>query len=161
MNCQYCNSTYDNKRMHQTSLTCQTNVANHYLLQRKNGDDSEFVTRESVIDNYNEFISESEFNCPQCSFEATDKDTMLQHEESCMGLKVIDVESVYKSLVCEDCGYEIEMKGQKMKPKYMMNAHKKKCHKIMVKKKRAYIKEHLSDATPEQVKEIFTILNNI
>lgn len=161
MNCGYCDTTYKNKRMHQTSLTCQTNEVNHYLLQRKNGDDSDFVTRESVIDNYNEYIRESQFNCPQCSFEATDKDTMLKHEESCMDLKVATVESVYKSLTCEDCGYEIEMKGQKMKPKYMMARHKKTCGKMNMKRQTAYIKKHLSEATPEQVKEIFTILNSI
>ena len=158
MNCGYCNTTYKNKRMHQTSLTCQTNEANHYLLQRKNGDDSEFQTREAVIDNYNDYIRESEFKCPECNFEATDKDAMLQHEESCMGLKVITVQSVYKSIVCEDCGYKVEMKGQKMKPKYMMSKHKKTCKQNRRKRVTKYINQYIANATEDEVYKLFNYI---
>ena len=157
-NCNFCNCDYKDLKQHMCSLTHLTNEANYYLLQRKNRDDSEYKERENVIAEYNEYIEDKEFSCVKCVFYSEDKDAMLQHEATCLGIQVNRVESVYECLECQDCGFKVEMKGQKMKPKYIMNAHKKKCHKMMVKKQRAYIKENLNSATDEQIKSLFKLI---
>lgn len=158
MNCKYCNCDYNNKLEHMSSLTHQTNESNYYLLQRKNKDDSEYKQRENVIAEYKEYIEYNDFNCMKCDFHSEVKELMIQHEESCLGIKVNRVESLYNCLECSDCGFIVQIKGQKMKPKYIMNAHKKKCHKMMIKKQRAYIKENLKSATDAQIKTIFKLI---
>lgn len=145
---------------HEHCLTHYTNEYNYYLLQRKNQNDSEYDIRETVIENYKDLVDDGEFECPKCKFECNDKDEMIQHEESCLGIKLNKVESVYKCIVCEDCGFTVQLKGQKMKPKYMMNAHKKKCGDKIIKKRVKFIKESLNNLDKSVINDIFKMISN-
>ena len=158
LNCKYCNCDYKLIKQHLCSLTHQTNEANYYLLQRKNRDDSEYKQRETVIAEYNEYIEEKEFSCLKCNFYSQDKDVMLQHEVSCLGLQLNRVESVYKCLECQECGYKVEMKGQKMKPKYVMNAHKKNCLQNKRKRVTKFITDYIANAEDEDLYKFFKLI---
>ena len=157
-NCNFCNCDYKDLKQHMCSLTHLTNEANYYLLQRKNRDDSEYKQRENVIAEYNEYIEDKEFSCVKCVFYSEDKDAMLQHEESCLGVQVNRVESVYECLECQDCGFKVEMKGQKMKPKYIMNAHKKTCLQNRRKRVTKFITDYIANAKDEDVYKLFNYI---
>tara|TARA_R110000772_G_scaffold130952_2_gene239187 strand:- start:145 stop:393 length:249 start_codon:yes stop_codon:yes gene_type:complete len=67
-------------------------------------------------------------------------------------------QTVYESIECEECGYKVFLKGQKMKPKYMMNAHKKTCRQKKRKRTAKQIIEYLGNATDEDVFKIFNYI---
>ena len=67
-------------------------------------------------------------------------------------------QTVYESIECEDCGHKIFLKGQKYKPKYMMNKHKQTCRQKKGKRTKKMIIEYLGNATDEDVFKIFNYI---
>ncbi len=156
--CKYCDIYYTDSKMHQTSLIHATNEYNHCLIARKNGDDSDYIHRENIISDYKDRIEEGYFSCSKCDYECEDKDLMIKHEEKCLELKVRNTEPIFKCLTCEDCGYKIECKGQKFKPEYAMNRHKKSCARNKYRRMRKAIIEHINSVDDNKLEQFFTLM---
>ncbi len=154
--CQFCNiPVADETRnkeeyiKHHQSLTHLTNEYRSHLLNRKNKDKmsiEKWQERESRISEHKEYLEDSEFECPNCPFTSDEADSMLKHEEECMGLRVVvKEEEIYPFIKCNDCGQKFFDRGQKMKPKYLLNRHKKNCARMMVKNSKKRLKSWLDE----------------
>jgi hypothetical protein len=78
-----------------------------------------------------------------CNFTAETKEELMAHERTCFHIKEREVESKFKNLECDICGKKFYDKGQKFKPIYALNAHKKTCSKTLKKRTCIFIKENL------------------
>ena len=61
---------------------------------------------------------------------------------------------------CEICGKEFKENGQKYRPKYQLNEHKKTCFTKFKKKQRRFIKEYSQNATDIEINRAYLFLQN-
>ena len=156
--CTYCNIDYKDKR-HKHTATHLTNEYRTFLSQRLDKNDSNYQERENAITEYREEKEHGHYACINCNFEVDKLTEMLKHEEKCLGLKVDKSIQIFNFLECAECGYKIQINGQKMKPKYMMNAHKKTCGDKVKKNRIKIIKQSLNNLDNSLINEIFKMIN--
>lgn len=65
-----------------------------------------------------------------------------------------------KSVTCEICNKKFTDIGQKYKPKYQLNEHKKNCFRIFNKKKRKTIKDFSLNANDVQINRVYEFIKN-
>ncbi len=170
--CQFCNIPVADEtrnlleyKKHHTSFTHLTNEYRTHLLSRKNKEETnqeEWQTREASIQDYKDLVEMEDLNCPNCPFHCDEAETMLKHEEECMGLRVVvKEEEVYPFIKCNDCGQKFFDRGQKMKPKYLLNRHKKNCARTMVKNGKKRLKSWLdSNDNVNILKKMLLLIDN-
>ena len=180
-NCSICKIDYEINEMgdiHDESLTHQFNYYNTLkeLYQADELDKEDiFVYRnkKKLFDNIN-------FNCGfsyigDCNYNSSMAD-VIQHEKTCFkefnianpraNTILIDTNAAaanqgYKFLSCDYCDKKFYEKGQKLKPLYALNNHKKKCIDLQTRKKVSYIIEHLKTFRNIRTDEEREYINNI
>lgn len=93
-----------------------------------------------------------------CNFKADSKEELMAHERTCFHIRERHIELNNKHLECDICGKKFYDKGQKFKPIYALNAHKKTCSKTLKKRTCIYIKENLDNLTIEQLQKIKSMI---
>jgi len=170
--CQFCNIPVADEtrnlleyKKHHTSFTHKTNEYRTCLLNRKNPNKQsleEYRHREERIEDYRDMVNDGNIECPSCHFTTDEAETMLIHEEECMGLRVVvKEEEIYPFIKCNDCGQKFFDRGQKMKPKYLLNRHKKNCARMMVKNGKKRLKSWLdSNDNVNILKKMLLLIDN-
>ena len=147
-NCEYCgkyNDTYEEG--HLDSETHQYN----YFLSLKNDwncrvENGLNINDQRILDetiskmksqyDKNEIVECGNVDNTECKFSGSLKEVMV-HERCCIGFeRTIEQKSIF--VECDKCNKRFYDKGQKMKPIYSLNAHKKLCgglQKKAIKKK--------------------------
>tara|TARA_R100001440_G_scaffold6855_1_gene13834 strand:- start:713 stop:1198 length:486 start_codon:yes stop_codon:yes gene_type:complete len=61
---------------------------------------------------------------------------------------------------CEICGKEFKENGQKYRPKYQLNEHKKTCFTKFKKKQRRFIKDYSQNASDIEINRLYEFIKN-
>jgi hypothetical protein len=92
-----------------------------------------------------------------CNYKADTREELLAHEQTCFNIKETLLDKPIKFLECNFCGKKFYDKGQKLKPIYALNHHKKTCKNSLKKRRIAFIKKFLIDINDIDLNELFII----
>lgn len=184
MKCECCNVEVDenDKEKHDESITHRYNEYNFLKELVENNDNN--ADQEEIFDyrRLKKFFEETHtFNCGKsffddanCHCHAGSLADVIQQERLCYKEfnkeKIIDKNieekpEPFKFIACDLCGKKFYDKGQKLKPIYALNNHRKTCKQVQTKKQIAYILDHFktfryvrSDGERDYVKQIYDMV---
>ena len=165
MSCKHCGVHNMTDKQHFKTATHKTNEFNfcNKKITEKSYTDEEWMELETIYDDYKEYLEDGYYECIECKEEFTDMNDILNHEVHCFGarpiiLPTIDDSAIKSTLSCSDCGKQFHDRGQKMKPKYSLNAHRKTgaCLRILKSK----ILDKLQYVDVNKLKDIMSLIDN-
>lgn len=111
-------------------------------------------------------LFETNFKCVKarydddCGFVASSQEELMVHERTCLSITTTRPLVEGEFLQCEYCNKKFYDRGQKKKPKYALNAHKKNCKQNLDRNRKLYIKKFLLEASSEDIKDMFDLIQN-
>jgi len=149
------------------SLIYNYNFYNHLNKKRENNtaerlDFKNLKTTMTALKEYenNYECIKSRYN-DDCTFVGKSQEDLMEHEKIC--LKITHTRPLVEPsfISCDSCGKKFHDKGQKFKPIYALNAHKKTCKANLDRNRLKYIKSVLSECDSEKIKKIYFYLQSI
>ena len=153
-------------KLHSFTATHKANEFNFYNKKKieKDYTNDEWKDVMTFVANYKDYLEDGYYECIECEKQFTDMNVMLDHEVQCFGARPLilpTIDSAIKStLSCSDCGKQFHDRGQKMKPKYLLNRHRKVCHLTIHKVLINSINSKLKDVDINKLKDIMLLLDN-
>ena len=174
--CEICSIEYKLDKLYGSLIHDQSNTHDYnYFNKLKELDQANGLDQADiyVLRRKRELFDNTNYQCvmlawdKDCNFEGSLSE-VLQHEKHCLEefrntneKNHIEVFENYKFIQCDLCDKKFYEKGQKLKPIYALNLHKKSCSNIQIKKKVAHLIEHLKSFKNVRTKEEKDYIDNL